>query len=88
MSFLSARTKVGLTQAKVAKEMQVSDAAVSMWETGKTRPRASLLIKLAGLYCCSVDELLSGNPSTVHDETSQRMSKVTAAEEEAMAWPL
>ena len=53
MSFLSARTKTGYSQAKVAKDMGVSDAAVSMWETGKTRPRASLLVKLAGLYCCS-----------------------------------
>lgn len=67
MSFLSARTKAGLSQAVVAKEMQVSDAAVSMWETGKTRPRAGLLLKLAGLYCCTVDELLSGNPSQDQD---------------------
>ena len=35
MSFLSARTKTGYSQAKVAKDMGVSDAAVSMWETGK-----------------------------------------------------
>jgi len=63
MGFLSARTKMGLSQAKVAEIMQVSDAAVSMWETGKTRPRASLLVKLAGLYCCSVDDLLNDNPS-------------------------
>ena len=35
----------------------------SLWETGKTRPRASLLVKLAGLYCCSLDELLTGNPA-------------------------
>lgn len=62
MSFLSARTKAELSQAAVAKQMGVSDAAVSMWETGKTRPRASLLVKLAGLYCCTVDELLSENP--------------------------
>ena len=63
MSFLSARTNTGYSQAKVAKDMGVSDAAVSMWETGKTRPRASLLVKLAGLYCCSLDELLTGNPA-------------------------
>lgn len=63
MSFLSARTKTGYSQTKVAKDMGVSDAAVSMWETGKTRPRASLLVKLAGLYCCSLDELLTGNPT-------------------------
>ena len=62
MSFLSARSKTGYSQAKVAKDMGVSDAAVSMWENGKTRPRASLLVKLAGLYCCTVEDLLTGNP--------------------------
>lgn len=62
MSFLSARTRAGLSQAAVAKEMEVSDSAVSMWEKGKTRPRASLLVKLAELYGCSLDELLTGNP--------------------------
>lgn len=58
MSFFSARTKSGLSQASVAKEMNVSDAAVSMWETGKTRPRAGLLLKLAKLYGCTVEDLL------------------------------
>lgn len=62
MSFLSARNKTGYSQAKVAKDMGVSDAAISMWENGKTRPRASLLVKLAGLYCCTVEDLLTGNP--------------------------
>lgn len=62
MSFLSARNKTGYSQAKVAKDMGVSVAAVSMWENGKTLPRASLLIKLAGLYCCTVEDLLTENP--------------------------
>lgn len=64
MSFLSARTKVGYSQAKVAEYMGVTDAAVSMWETGKTQPRAALLVKLASLYCCTVDDLLSDNPGS------------------------
>lgn len=58
MGFLLARTSAGLSQVDVAKEMGVSDAAVSMWETGKTQPRAGLLVKLAALYGCTVDELL------------------------------
>jgi putative transcriptional regulator len=58
MSFLSARLNAGLTQSKVAESLGVTDAAVSMWETEKTRPRASLLPKIAALYNCTVDELL------------------------------
>ena len=58
MSFLSARTNAGLSQAKVARELGITDAAVCLWETGKTRPRASLLVKLAALYGCTVGVLL------------------------------
>lgn len=58
MSFLSARTKAGLSQVETAKAIRVSDAAVSMWETGKTKPRAALLPKIAALYGCTVDDLL------------------------------
>lgn len=58
MSFLVARTNAGLSQAKVARELGITDAAVCLWETGKTLPRAVLLPKLAALYGCTIDELL------------------------------
>lgn len=50
--------------------MGVSGAAVSMWETGKTRPRASLLVKLAALYGCSIDELLQDDETETEKETA------------------
>ncbi|SBV94003.1 putative Xre family DNA-binding protein [uncultured Eubacteriales bacterium] len=59
MGFISARKASGLSQVVVAEQLGVTDAAVSMWETGKTKPRTSLLTKIAALYCCSVDDLLS-----------------------------
>lgn len=58
MGFLSARTKSGISQEKAAAELGVTGAAVSMWETGKTQPRASLLAKIAALYGVTIDELL------------------------------
>ena len=70
MSFLSARRKAGLSQMAVAKEVGISDAAVSMWETGKTRPRAAILSKLAKLYGCSVDELLAEDGLCAEDEAA------------------
>lgn len=60
MGFLSAREKVGFTQKEVAEKLGIDQSAVSLWETGKTAPRASVLVKLAGLYCCTVDDLLRG----------------------------
>lgn len=59
MGFLSAREKVGLTQKEVAEKLGVDQSAVSFWETGKTHPRASLLMRLARLYGCTVDDLLA-----------------------------
>lgn len=64
MSFLREREKAGITQREVAEKIGIDQSAVSLWETGKTMPRASLLIKLAALYRCSVDDLLSTGDCT------------------------
>lgn len=58
MSFASAREKAGLTQKEVAEKLHIDQSAVSLWETGKTSPRVTMLVKLSELYCCSVDDLL------------------------------
>lgn len=58
MGFRQARLNAGLSVREVMAAIGVSDAAVYQWETGVTTPRASMLVKLAGLYCCTVDELL------------------------------
>lgn len=52
------RQSVCLSQYDVARIMGVRQSTVAMWETGKTKPRADKLIKLANLYHCSIEELL------------------------------
>lgn len=64
MGFRSARINAGKTVSDVMKEMGVSDAAVYNWETGVNKPRASLLVKLADYYGCSVDDLLREDPKS------------------------
>lgn len=59
MSFKTARQKAGKTVAEVMAVMGVSDVAVYQWETGVNKPRTDKLLRLAELYGCSVDELLS-----------------------------
>ena len=59
MSFLSARKNAGLSQAAVAKELGVDQSTVCLWESGKTQPRAKLLPKIATMFSCTVDELLT-----------------------------
>lgn len=58
IGFLSARKRAGLTQHEVAEALNISDASVCQWETGKTLPRTQLLPQLAALYKCTIDELL------------------------------
>ncbi len=70
MSFAAARTKTGLSQRAVAKKLGITDAAVCLWETGKTMPRATLLPKLAALYGCTVDELLREDDTSANDNNT------------------
>lgn len=59
MSFSYARKKEGFSQEQAARELGVDQSSVCLWETGKTMPRASMLPKIAKLYGCTIDELLT-----------------------------
>ena len=55
------REKQGMTQAELAARLNVTDKAVSKWETGKGFPDLSLLEPLAAALRVSVPELMSGH---------------------------
>lgn len=65
--FAQARKKAGLTQAEAGRLLGVSDATVSMWETGKTAPVGKRLPQIAKVYGCTVVELLSETESGLQD---------------------
>lgn len=58
MTLKERRLSAGLQQRDVAKKLNVTETAVSNWETGKNRILAKHSKKLAKLYGCTVDELL------------------------------
>ena len=58
MSFVSARENAGLNQREAAKRLGVNQSTVCFWETGRNFPRAAMLVKMADLYCCTIDDLL------------------------------
>lgn len=60
----SLRDKKGLTQSQLADIINVSDKAVSRWETGKGFPDISLIEPLSEALGISVIELLSGETVT------------------------
>lgn len=58
MGFKECRIAAGLSQEAVARELQVSQACVASWESGKWMPKGPRLLKVAALYGCTVDALL------------------------------
>lgn len=62
MSFKKERERSGITQVQIAAALNIDQSTVSLWESGKTHPRAKLLPKLANMLGCTVDELLAPDP--------------------------
>ena len=58
------RKAMGMTQADVAEALGIERATVGMWETGTSWPSARVLPDLAGLLCCSIDELYTAPEET------------------------
>jgi transcriptional regulator with XRE-family HTH domain len=50
----------GLTQAELAAKLNITDKAVSKWESGDGNPDISLLPELAGIFGVTIDYLLTG----------------------------
>ena len=54
------RKQVNLTQAQLAERLNVTDRAVSKWETGKSMPDSSIMITLCEILKINVNDLLNG----------------------------
>ena len=52
------RERMKLSQAYIAERLDLSQQAVSQWETGERLPRADKLPQLAAILGCTIDELL------------------------------
>lgn len=59
MTLKERRMNAGLRQEDVAKLLEVDQAAVSYWESGKTKPVRKYREKLAKLYRCQAEDLLT-----------------------------
>ena len=63
----SQRKAKGLTQAKLAEKLYVSEKTVSKWENGNGLPDTAILTNICEILDASLNELLSGEKLT--DET-------------------
>ena len=56
----SCRKDKGLTQMQLAEKLNITNRAVSKWETGKSLPDASIMLDLCEVLGITVNELLCG----------------------------
>ena len=54
------RKKENLTQMQLAEKLNITDRAVSKWETGKAMPDTSIMLELCEILKISVNDLLCG----------------------------
>ena len=54
------RKHKNMTQAELAEKLNITDRAISKWETGKGMPDSSIMLELCSELDISVNELLSG----------------------------
>lgn len=61
------RKEKGLTQMQLAEKLNITNRAVSKWETGKSCPDVSLMLELCNVLGITVNELLSGERILMED---------------------
>ena len=79
------RKKNGLTQMQLAEKLNITDRAVSKWETGKSLPDSSIMLELCQILNISVNDLLHGEVVTVDNynkETEKLLIEMVKQKEE------
>ena len=80
------RKKVNLTQMQLAEKLNITDRAVSKWETGKSIPDSSIMLELCDILKITVNDLLSGEVVTMErydKEMENNLLEMVKQKEEA-----
>ena len=65
------RKKKNLTQAQLAEKLNITDRAISKWETGKAMPDSVIMLDLCGILGINVNELLRGEMIDMEQKDEQ-----------------
>ena len=74
------RMEKGLTQAKLAEQLNTTNRSVSRWETGSTLPDISILIELADFYEVDIKEIIDGERKSENMTENLKETLVTVAD--------
>ena len=80
------RKKANLTQMQLAEKLNITDRAISKWETGKSLPDSSIMIELCDVLGISVNDLLCGEIVTMDNynkELEKNLLEVMKQKEQA-----
>lgn len=67
------RKKNNLSQKELGEMLNVSQQAVGKWETGKSEPDNSIIVKLAKIFNVQTDFILNGIEEQSHSNTAPRL---------------
>ena len=73
------RRAIPMTKMELSKQVGVSCMAVSQWESGKAKPGAKAIIKLAEIFSCAPQEIEGGEDLSAY-RRSDGISKPTLTE--------
>ena len=80
--FIAERRKLkGLTQSQLAEKLNITDRAVSKWETGKSMPDSSVMLDLCNELEISVNDLLSGEKINMENNNKNEQLLLDLAKE-------
>ena len=65
------RKNKNMTQAELAEKLNITDRAISKWETGKGMPDSSIMLDLCNELRITVNELLSGEMIDMEQKNEQ-----------------
>lgn len=68
------RKRNNLTQMQLAEILNITDRAVSKWETGKSMPDSSIMLDLCNVLKITVNDLLSGEV-VIMDNYNEKLEK-------------
>ena len=66
------RKNKNMTQAELAEKLNITDRAISKWETGKGLPDSSIMLDLCNELKISVNELLSGEMISMENKNEKQ----------------
>ena len=65
------RKKKNLTQVQLAEKLNITDRAISKWETGKAMPDSDIMLDLCDILGIKVNELLCGEMIEIEHKDEQ-----------------